>query len=118
MINYAYNKLDRMDNTTEATMMLMQDEMKQLHSKLLIYETTVQNGVLGEVGTPKPKVKVPNLKEFNSSRTGQAAENFMWGLQQYFLGMGIADDATKIDIVSTWTGSNINSLVSRTEKKQ
>ncbi|KAE8691406.1 hypothetical protein F3Y22_tig00110890pilonHSYRG01301 [Hibiscus syriacus] len=72
-------------------------EVKELKSELLVYKATVLNGVTGEAQAPRPMIDVPKPKEFKGSRTSQYVENFIWGMEQFFRGMGIGDDTTKHD---------------------
>ncbi|XP_039021247.1 uncharacterized protein LOC120153338 [Hibiscus syriacus] len=77
-------------------------EMNELKSELLVYKAAVLNGVTGEAQAPRPRIDVPKPKEFKGSRTAQDVENFIWGMEQFFRGMGIGDDATKVNVASNY----------------
>ncbi|KAE8701067.1 hypothetical protein F3Y22_tig00110548pilonHSYRG00105 [Hibiscus syriacus] len=49
----------------------MMREMKELKSELLVYKVVVLNGVTGVAPSPRPKIDVPKLKEFNRTQTAQ-----------------------------------------------
>ncbi|KAE8690983.1 cytochrome P450 78A7-like [Hibiscus syriacus] len=77
-------------------------EMKEIKSELLVYKAAVLNGVIGEAQAPRPRIDVPKPKEFKGSQTAQDMENFIWGMEQFFRGMGIGDDATKVNVASNY----------------
>ncbi|KAE8694779.1 hypothetical protein F3Y22_tig00110773pilonHSYRG00015 [Hibiscus syriacus] len=80
----------------------MMREMKELKRELLVYKAAVLNGVTGEAQAPRPRIDIPKPKEFKGSRTAQDVENFIWGMEQFFRGMGIGDDATKVNVASNY----------------
>ncbi|KAE8716635.1 Protein NRT1/ PTR FAMILY 3.1 [Hibiscus syriacus] len=77
-------------------------EVKELKSELLVYKAAVLNGVTGEAQAPRPRIDVPKPKEFKGSRTAQDVENFIWGMEQFFSGMSIGDDTTKVNVASNY----------------
>ncbi|KAE8668323.1 cytochrome P450 78A7-like [Hibiscus syriacus] len=77
-------------------------EVKELKSELLVYKAAVLNGVTGEAQAPRPRIDIPKPKEFKGSRTAQDVENFIWGMEQFFRGMGIGDDTTKVNVASNY----------------
>ncbi|XP_039018028.1 uncharacterized protein LOC120149241 [Hibiscus syriacus] len=77
-------------------------EVKEHKSELLVYKAAVLNGVTGEAQAPRPRINFPKPKEFKGSRTAQDVENFIWGMEQFFCGMGIGDDTTKVNVASNY----------------
>ncbi|KAE8665117.1 cytochrome P450 78A7-like [Hibiscus syriacus] len=77
-------------------------EVKELKSELFVYKAAVLNGVTGEAQAPRPRIDVPKPKEYKGSRNSQDVENFIWGMEQFFRGMGIEDDTTKVNVASNY----------------
>ncbi|KAE8720538.1 hypothetical protein F3Y22_tig00019093pilonHSYRG00019 [Hibiscus syriacus] len=77
-------------------------EVKELKSELLVYKASVLNGVTGEVQAPRPRIDVPKPNEYKGSQNAQDVENFIWGMEQFFRGMGIGDDTTKVNVASNY----------------
>ncbi|KAE8689123.1 hypothetical protein F3Y22_tig00110943pilonHSYRG00133 [Hibiscus syriacus] len=77
-------------------------EVKELKSEMLVYKAVVLNGVTGEAQAPRPRIDVPKPKEYKGSRNAQDVENFIWGMEQFFRGMGIEDDTTKVNVTSNY----------------
>ncbi|XP_038991121.1 uncharacterized protein LOC120114215 [Hibiscus syriacus] len=77
-------------------------EVKELKSELLVYKASVLNEVTGEAQAPRPWIDFPKPKKFKGSRTAQDVENFIWGIEQFFRGMSIKDDTTKVNVASNY----------------
>ncbi|GMJ01235.1 hypothetical protein HRI_003792700 [Hibiscus trionum] len=97
LLGELYDKLDGRDNSLEAEIVSMKEEMKELKNELRIYQVALKSGMLAEVVAPKPKVDAPRPSKFSGSRVAQDVDNFIWGLEQYFCVTGIDDDTTKVN---------------------
>lgn len=53
-------------------------------------------------GPKQFEMNVPKSKEFKGTRFTRNVDNFLWGVEQYFRVMSIEDDATKVNIASTY----------------
>ncbi|KAA3452500.1 calcium-transporting ATPase 12, plasma membrane-type-like [Gossypium australe] len=73
------NKLTGRDDTPEAMMTALKEEIVELKSELTIYMAVVGNR--GLVVAPKPNVDVPKPKEFNGTRPVKDVDNFLWGME-------------------------------------
>ncbi|KAE8736178.1 cytochrome P450 78A7-like [Hibiscus syriacus] len=90
-----YNEVNETQDSIESHLEKLEYELK---SELLVYKVAVLNGVSGEAQAPRPMIDVPKPKEFKGSRTAQDVENFIWGMEQFFRGMGIEDNTTKVNV--------------------
>ncbi|KAA3461249.1 reverse transcriptase [Gossypium australe] len=89
ILNTVVAELTERKNALEA----MVSTLKEQDEELNIYKISSGSGVLAT--TPKPKVEVPKMKEFNGMRSAKDVDYFLWGIEQYFRAKGILDDATK-----------------------
>lgn len=51
---------------------------------------------------PNPRHDVPKPMQFKGERSAKDVDNFLWGVEQYFISMGIVDDAKKISTGSAY----------------
>ena len=98
---------DRVDGL-ESMMLAMEDRLmtkiKDLEGKLRIYTTAMKNGVLGgsEAVATEPRIDVPKPDKYKGTRSAQEVENFIWGLEQYFEGIDIIKDSTKVTCAANY----------------
>ncbi|GMJ13797.1 hypothetical protein HRI_005048900 [Hibiscus trionum] len=102
LLSEMYDKLDDRDNSLQAQIVAMKEEMTELKSELRIYQAAMKSGMLAEVAAPKPKIDAPRPNKFSGSRAAQDVDNFIWGLEQYFRVSGIDDDTTKVNRASIY----------------
>ncbi|KAK8502304.1 hypothetical protein V6N12_002025 [Hibiscus sabdariffa] len=80
----------------QAEVTALKEEVEELKAELLVYKAAVQSGmVTTKPSRPRPDVAKP--KVFSGKRSAQEIENFMWGLEKYFKGMGIKEDVEKLE---------------------
>ncbi|KAK8586266.1 hypothetical protein V6N13_082079 [Hibiscus sabdariffa] len=85
----------------QSEVIALKKEMVELIGELLLYKAVVQSRMV--TSTPfRPKTDVSKPKEFNRRRSAQEVENFMWGLEKYFKGMGIEDDVEKVNTATEY----------------
>ncbi|KAL4320193.1 hypothetical protein GQ457_18G000020 [Hibiscus cannabinus] len=96
-------KMDERSDGLESMMSLLEarlmDKIGDLESELNIYKAALKNGVRAstETGTVEPRIDVPKPGRYDGTKTAQAVENYFWGMEQYFRGMGITSDVTKVN---------------------
>ncbi|KAK8521512.1 hypothetical protein V6N13_073685 [Hibiscus sabdariffa] len=78
----------------QSEVVALKGEIEELKAELLVYKAAVQSGMATtKPSRPRPDVAKP--KVFSGKRSAQEIENFMWGLEKYFKGMGIEEDVEK-----------------------
>ncbi|KAL4340920.1 hypothetical protein GQ457_08G033480 [Hibiscus cannabinus] len=93
------DRLDELENKGIVSRRTLMDKIGDLESELNIYKAALKNGVRAstETGTVEPRIDVPKPGRYDGTKTAQAVENYFWGMEQYFRGMGITSDVTKVN---------------------
>ncbi|XP_074339849.1 uncharacterized protein LOC141677709 [Apium graveolens] len=86
----------------------MEEAINEIKVQLLRIETGIHNG--GVVTREAPRNEIPKPKSFEGKRDAKEVENFLWNLEQYFEGMEVSDEQTKVrmairylsDIATLW----------------
>ncbi|KAL4354129.1 hypothetical protein GQ457_06G017380 [Hibiscus cannabinus] len=100
--------LDQRDDGLESMMSLLEarlmEKINNLESELLIYKSAMKKGVIvvGDSGATQPRIDVPKPEKFNGTKAAHDMENFLWILEQYFRGMGITSDTSKVTVASNY----------------
>ena len=95
-----FRSLTQLDESFEAMMVVMREEMDELNRELTTCKTIIGGGVLAM--TPTHWVDVLKPKEFKDMRSAKKVDNFLWGMERYFKASNIIVDATKINTTSMY----------------
>ncbi|KAG8478979.1 hypothetical protein CXB51_028879 [Gossypium anomalum] len=97
LVNSTTEKLAERDENLEEMVLAMKKEIEELKGELMIYKVALSNGMLSSK-SKQQAMDVPKLEKFKGARCARDVNNFLWEMEQYFLAMGIEDDAIKVNI--------------------
>ena len=100
VLNESMDALTQKDESLEAMMVAMKEEMEELKRELTTCKVDIGGGVLAM--TPGPRMDVPKPKEFKGARSAKEVDNFLWGMERYFRASNITVDATKVSTASMY----------------
>ena len=100
VLNESMDALTQKDESFEAMMVAMKEEMEELKRELMACKTAIRGGVLAM--TSSPPVDMPKPKEFKGARSAKEVDNFLWGMERYFKASNITSDATKVSTASMY----------------
>ncbi|XP_012832304.1 PREDICTED: uncharacterized protein LOC105953208 [Erythranthe guttata] len=83
-------RLDRF----EAIIQSLQESIEGMRDDLALCKKAAANGSVG--ATSSPRVDCPKPTGFNGVRDAKEVENFLWRMEQYFEGIGLVDETTKV----------------------
>ncbi|XP_012844529.1 PREDICTED: uncharacterized protein LOC105964566 [Erythranthe guttata] len=83
-------RLDRF----EAIIQSLQDSIEGMRDDLALCKKAAANGSVGVTSSPRVDCLKPT--GFNGVRDAKEVENFLWRMEQYFEGIGLVDETTKV----------------------
>jgi hypothetical protein len=98
-VNQSHDDCLRQVKTVEDT---LKAEIIMLKEELAICKRAIAQMGSNEVSPTPSKVDVPKPKFYKGTRNARELENFLWGMEQYFKALGIANERAKIDTATLY----------------